>query len=298
MRSLDFVFSTALVLIWAITGAAWSAVVAGGDATPLPWDSSTDVRIGDIGGGTLVADQGAQLAAGRAEVGYGPAATGSATVAGAGSLWTVDGTLLLGDDGTGSLRIEAGGRVSSAAGWIADGASAVGEAIVTGSGSRWDVAGTLEVGNRGSGRLTISHGALVTVGGQLMIDEASSRIDSYVDMAAGGMLAIAGYADSRSIVEFLYLVGGTDAIRYWDAVAGTWAPITDATYGADYSIDYFDAGELAGYSLLTVGTVPEPAAVMLAGLGGVAAATRFRGGRCRAVRRAPGRSGGGSPPAR
>ena len=62
------------------------------------------------------------------------------------------------------------------------------------------------------------------------------------------------------------MVGGTGEIEYWDGT--DWSKITNATAGEDYSIEYHDAGDLAGYTVLIV---PEPATLMLllagAGLG-------------------------------
>ena len=104
--------------------------------------------------------------------------------------------------------------------------------------------------------LSIANGGLVSVAGTLTIDYRTQG-DSFVNMATGGMLALKGDADD-SLVDFLDLVTGTDAIRYWDKSLADWAPITTATAGVDYTLDYLTEGELAGYTLLTVGTVPEP----------------------------------------
>jgi PEP-CTERM motif-containing protein len=48
-----------------------------------------------------------------------------------------------------------------------------------------------------------------------------------------------------------------------------WAAITDGTMGEDYWLEYCSTGDLAGYTMLTVGAVPEPSAValMVIGLG-------------------------------
>jgi hypothetical protein len=71
-------------------------------------------------------------------------------------------------------------------------------------------------------------------------------------MATGGMLALFGEADD-SLTQFFDLINGTDAIRYWDANLLDWAPLTAATNGIDYSLSYLTEGDLAGYTLLTVG---------------------------------------------
>ena len=95
--------------------------------------------------------------------------------------------------------------------------------------------------------------------------------DSYVNMNTNGMLAIWGDADD-SITDFLNLVSGADAIRYWDGLA--WAHITNAVAGQDYSLAYYDTGDLAGHTVLTV--VPEPATMSLLALGGLTVLGRKR----------------------
>ena len=71
-------------------------------------------------------------------------------------------------------------------------------------------------------------------------------------MTTGGSLAIHGDADD-SLNQFLGLAQGTDAIRFWDDSLSDWSLLTNATYAVDYSLEYITAGDLAGYTLLTVG---------------------------------------------
>ena len=84
-------------------------------------------------------------------------------------------------------------------------------------------------------------------------------------MATGGVLALNGRADG-SLTDFLGLVDGTDAIRYWDESISGWADITGATYGQDYTLNYITEGDLAGYTALII---PEPATLALLGFGGL-----------------------------
>ena len=51
-----------------------------------------------------------------------------------------------------------------------------------------------------------------------------------------------------SILDFLALVDGTDAIKYWDDSMSDWADITNATPDEDYTLSYRN-----GYTTLTVG---------------------------------------------
>jgi hypothetical protein len=110
--------------------------------------------------------------------------------------------------------------------------------------------------------LDITDGGLVSVHGTLTIDP-NLKGDSFINIATGGMLALYGDADN-SLSQFFNLISGTDAIRYWDATVEDWAPLTSATYGDDYTLEYLTSGELAGYTLLTVGTliVPEPSSLV------------------------------------
>lgn len=80
------------------------------------------------------------------------------------------------------------------------------------------------------------------------------------------MLALNGDADDSS-ASFWGLVSGTDAIRYWDTSISDWANITGAIAGLDYTPDYLTEGDLAGYTVLTVTAIPEPATLSLLILG-------------------------------
>ena len=86
-------------------------------------------------------------------------------------------------------------------------------------------------------------------------DDDNGGDDSFLNMVTGGKLALAGNADA-SLADFLDLIEGTDAIRYWDTTVHDWADITGATPGTDYTLEYLTTGDLAGYTLLTVGTAP------------------------------------------
>ena len=132
----------------------------------------------------------------------------------------------------------------------------IGKTLDEPSGRRWRglyLANTndLFVGTNGNATLAITGGGLVSVGGALTIDEDQDG-DRFLNMATGGMLALDGDVDG-SIAEFLGIVEGTDAIRYWDYSTLDWADITSATYGVDYTLEYLTEGDLAGYTVLTVG---------------------------------------------
>ncbi len=104
----------------------------------------------------------------------------------------------------------------------------------------------------------------MSVAGALTIDYNGGD-DSFVNMATGGKLALFGDADG-SLAQFMVLIEGAGAIRYWDSSIADWADITGATLGIDYTLEYLTDGDLAGYTMLTV---PEPATLLLLGLGGL-----------------------------
>ena len=93
---------------------------------------------------------------------------------------------------------------------------------------------------------------------------------NFINMDTGGMLALYGDADG-SMTEFLDLILGTDAICYWDDSISGWSNITGATYSEDYTLSYISdiESDLTGYTVLTVTAIPEPATLLLFGLGGL-----------------------------
>lgn len=73
-------------------------------------------------------------------------------------------------------------------------------------------------------------------------------------MTTGGMLALKGEADD-SLTEFFDLISG-NGIRYWSDQLGKWAPLVNPAIYTDYKLTYITKGNLAGYTLLTVGIAP------------------------------------------
>ena len=148
---------------------------------------------------------------------------------------------------------------------------------MSGEGTRWRVHGQLDVGRVGDGELTIRDGALV------MTDFLSTRQyedgeeitnKSYINLTNGGMFAIKGrtYPSNITLTDFYerFLYPSSPqagTLRYWNTRQSAWANLTQATPGEDYAIEYFDSGDLAGYTVLTVGTVPEPHTLVIVGFG-------------------------------
>ncbi len=227
------------------------------DGASSTWTSNS-FRVGFEGDATLSVTGGGAVLDDHGYIGVGRGSTGEATVDGAGSTWTNTNELYVGSEGSGTLNITNGGVVSDDDGYIGRWYYSSSTALVTvdGAGSTWANSGDLYVSYYGSGRLNITNGGLVSVGGLMKLDVDRDG-DGFVNMASGGMLALYGDADD-SLADFMELVSGTDAIRYWDDSFSDWADITGATYGEDYWLSYMTEDDLAGYTMLTVGVVPAP----------------------------------------
>jgi len=237
-------------------------------------DISTDLMVGLAGNGTLNITSGGRLDNNLdGIIGSGSSSTGVITVDGAGSKWTIGKVsieeLYIGRSGNGTLNITAGGEVSSRTHTnIGYYSGSVGVVTVDSAGSTWTNHGTLHVGRHGDGTLEITNNGLVSVAGTLTIDHDGDD-DSFINMATGGMLALFGEAD-ESLVEFLGLVEGTDAIRLWSDNLLGWTDITNGINGLHYSLNYITEGDLNGYTMLTaMEAIPEPGTMILFGLGGI-----------------------------
>jgi fibronectin-binding autotransporter adhesin len=219
------------------------------------WINAAALYVGNSGSGGLRVETGGQVSNTTGYLGFAPSSMGTATIAGAGAKWTSSSALHVGNSGSGGLRVEAGGQVSNTTGYLGFAASATGAATITGAESKWANSSALFVGNSGSGALTITAGGLVSVRGTLTIDSNGGN-DSFVNLATGGVLALWGNADD-SLAQFRGLIAGTRAIRYWNASLTSWSPLTAASLGVDYTLQYQSTGDLTGYTLLTVGHVAD-----------------------------------------
>jgi T5SS/PEP-CTERM-associated repeat protein len=228
---------------------AGAAVITGAGSR---WNSAASLQVGRYGSGILTVADGAQVQSANGFVGYQQRSSGKVTVAGANTKWTAR-DLYVGYLGGGSLEITDGGQVSSSRNGIIG--YSISNAVVTisGPGSSWKMAEDLLVGQFGTGAtLNITSGGLAAVGKQITISSA----DSAIYLATGGTLALFGNS-AGSLQDFLTAVQGTDAIRYWNAAIATWTPLTTAVSGVNYTLTYQATGDLAGYTLLTVGRIAD-----------------------------------------
>ena len=239
-------------------GSTGEAFVDGAGST---WNNSGILYVGLGGNGTLGVTDGGTVYSGGGRISDYSGSSGVVTVDGVGSAWNNSGNLYVSLGGNGTLSITDGGIVNNSAAYVADYAGAMGAVTVAGVGSAWNNTSDLYLGRYGgSGTLAIAEGGLVRVDGALTIDNDYDH-NSFVNMSAGGMLALCGKADD-SLDQFLDLVGGTGSIRYWNG--DSWSSLNDAVAGKDYRLNYKCDGDLAGHTVLTVGPmVPEPSMVAL-----------------------------------
>ncbi|MCA9235695.1 MAG: hypothetical protein KDA44_09490 [Planctomycetales bacterium] len=240
-------------------GSTGSAKVTGAGSQ---WTSSDGISVGLHGNGMLRVEEGARVTSSHGHIGLSSTSTSEATITGVGSEWTSSGSLTVGAYGRGALTVADGAHVSDGTGYIGSLSGSTGTAMISGAGSQWSNSENLYVGLDGAGTLRIEAGGLVNVAGTLFVDDSPTYGDSRISIATGGMLALHGDAED-SLAEYLDLVDGTDAIYYWDEQVGEFASITSAIYGDDYTLRYFTGGDLAGYTVLTVGTISEPRASTL-----------------------------------
>jgi fibronectin-binding autotransporter adhesin len=131
------------------------------------WTTSTEIIIADAGSGSLIIENGGTVSSGQTSnrsgtIGYSAGGSGTVSVTGAGSSWTMSRDLAVGRQGSGGLTVSNGGTVSNRAGMIGQMAGGSGAVTVTGAGSTWTNSTTLSVGAAGSGTLTIAAGGKVS----------------------------------------------------------------------------------------------------------------------------------------
>ncbi len=267
--------------------ATGTVTVTGAGST---WNNEGTIYVGHTSEGTLSITNGGGVNNTDAYIGYDNYTDENCevTVSGVGSTWINSGDLFVGQAGHATLAITDGGVVRNCQGVISSDPGIISVVTVSGAGSTWTNSGDLSVGHAGNGILEITDGGMVSVAGVLNVGGYSTDY-SYLAVATGGMLAIAGEADD-SLVDFLELCPGRDNIRYWDLALDDWADITGATAGEDYWLSYLTEGDLAGYTVLTVTAVPEPTMLGMLAMGGLALLRRCRRKPVKSRRRPVGRN--------
>jgi len=166
------------------------------------WTNNGTLNVGYEGTGTLtIAGGGTVTSAGS---GGGPAgsigvmagSTGTVTVTGADSTWTVNGILDVGHDGTGTLTIANGGIVQAVASQIGKNGSGTGAVTVTGAGSIWQTNNGIEIG--GNGTVTVEKGGYARA--------------TWLNLYGGTLNLVGDASNGRGVLETNYVIvspGGT-----------------------------------------------------------------------------------------
>ena len=174
--------------------------------------------------------------------------------------------------GTGSITIRDGVNITTERGSIGYFGGSNGSVLVTDPGTRWHITELLDFGVSGDAEMTIRDGAAVTTTSFWagFYDEEQTN-KAYINLTNGGTFAIYGetFYPHVTLTEFYerffsYEHANADILRYWDADTNQWSNLANATPGHDYTIEHHDTGELAGYTVLTVHTAPEPGVLAIA----------------------------------
>jgi fibronectin-binding autotransporter adhesin len=243
------------------TAGASGTVTVGGAGARLT--NSGGFIVGDAGSGTLTVSAGGvvrtTLPGGSSQagaiLGNANGGSGTASVSGAGAVWSIGASLIVGDAGTGALGIGAGGKVASAS--LIMGLYQAGTISLSGTGAQLTVSGQAKIGELAASTLSIGAGAQVSIGdaaavgngriamagGRLTVNgtltvasaqavsgagtvQDSQLINSGTVLAKGGMLSLLGGASGAGH----FLVGAGSTLAFEGSVAsGSHVSFSDAT---------------------------------------------------------------------
>jgi outer membrane autotransporter protein len=193
------------------------------------WTNSADFAVGFNGVGTLTIEGGGTINSNtNGRVAQFAGSQGAVTVTGAGSMWTMIGSLVVGESGTGTLGIANGGSISNGDGRIGENAGSQG--TVTVDAATWANSGNLFVGTFGTGELTILGGGIVNntegriafnIGSQgaVAVTGAGSTWNNSIDLIIGGIgtgtltIADGGTVTSAGLVSIGQQSGSTGTLN-------------------------------------------------------------------------------------
>jgi T5SS/PEP-CTERM-associated repeat protein len=188
--------------------------------------------VGNLGAGTLTISAGGSvttaLPAGSeldgAVIGSNDGGTGSVTVTGAGSVWTVGTDLIVGAYGSGTLTVGAGATVH--AGSLRTGETGAGIVSLSGAGTTFAISGDAQFGNAvgfsgttiGSGSTLsvggtadLAHGGITMTGGELAVTQTMSTFGGQTISGYGTTQATGGFVNAGTVQANggrLTLIGG------------------------------------------------------------------------------------------
>ena len=152
-------------------GATGSVLVNGAGSS---WVTTNGLQLGAGGQGTLAVSNGGTVTTNNAQIGssQNPGGSGSASIDGAGSSWTVN-ILSVGYGTTGSLAVTHGASLTTFSARVGETAGSNGRVTIDGAGSFWTNSAGFDVGWSGTGALTIANGGVVSVNGPIGIGSNS-----------------------------------------------------------------------------------------------------------------------------
>jgi len=169
------------------------------------------------------------------EAGPDGSSSGTASVTGAGSLWTISGELVVGNAGTGTLDIGTGGEVS--AGSLATSASAAAHISLSATGSELVVTGNALLGGTALTNISIGAGSKLMAGGTITLTDSrvalsGGTLTAGSTIVVGQSQAISGYGtitattlDNNSAITArggtLAFIGGINAEGHLEIGGGS-----------------------------------------------------------------------------
>lgn len=182
------------------------------------WTSNSSglLNIGNLGSGILTIANGGTVNSGAtsgAVLGASTGSTGSASVDGPTSVWTIGNNLTVGSAGSGTLAITNGAKVTATSGTLGGTLTSKGNLSIDGAGSQW-IGNSLSVGGAGIGKLDIGNGGSVNVTGltnfgslgTLAFGANGGTLNTGGLYAAGSQLSGAGTINTAGIVSDLNLI--------------------------------------------------------------------------------------------
>jgi T5SS/PEP-CTERM-associated repeat protein len=216
------------------------------------------LQLGGNSGGTLTVSNGANVSSGSALI-YPKnfKIPGTALVTGAGSKWTTSGDFIL----DGMLTISDGGQVGVGGLMIIqDGGELHGDGTVTGNVQN----GVLVAPGTSPGRLTIAGNYSQLSSGTLQIELAGINPGtSYDQLSVTGSTSVDGKLQISLLNSFAPKLGDSFDILDWGTLSGAFSSLQLPALGNDLA---WDTSQLYTTGVISVTTVPEPAAAVLLGM--------------------------------
>jgi T5SS/PEP-CTERM-associated repeat protein/autotransporter-associated beta strand protein len=247
----------------------------------VAFDGSGALGAGFKGNGSLRVADGVSVTSTDGYVGYSAGSTGTATLTGPGTKWTLSRSLSVGYSGNGSLTIESGAAVSNVTGYIGQEKDSNGLVVATGAGSMWTCRKDLNIGYSGSGTLRVEAGGQVSnnfgrlgsyfVGsrGEAIVSGAGSqwtnKFSLYVGASGNGTLTVSDGGHVSNTTGYIAYSSGKTGAATVSGAGSTWSNASALYVG--YSGNGTMRIEAGGQVSNTLGRVGSGSAVTVTGPG-------------------------------